>query len=270
MTEFRIERDSLGDLKVPSEALYGAQTQRAIENFPISGLTMPIAFVKSLVLVKKTAAITNSKLKLLSPTKAAAIVSACDEIIDGKHLEHFPVDVFQTGSGTSTNMNANEVIATLATNILGESVSPHDDVNMGQSSNDVIPTAIHVSAAIEVQRNLLPALQHLQGVIIDKASTLEHKIKTGRTHLMDAMPIRMSQELSGWAAQIAQAIRGLEFSCLALYGLAQGGTAVGTGINAHKDFARLFAKQLSHEAGLPFHPSSNFFASIGSQDVAVA
>ena len=260
----------MGELEVPATALYAAQTQRAVDNFSISALVMPQAFIKALALIKKNAAETNCDLDLMPKNVAQAIAAACEEIIDGQHLQHFPVDVFQTGSGTSTNMNANEVIAALASKKLGQSVDPNDDVNLGQSSNDVIPTAIHVSAALEIEQKLLPALQQLHTVIGNKASSLSSCVKTGRTHLMDAMPIRMSQELRGWATQIDQCINSIQFAQTGLLALAQGGTAVGTGINAHPDFAMQFAKKLSATTGLGFHPSSNFFASLGSQDVAVA
>ena len=191
MTEnYRIEKDSMGELEVPADALYGAQTQRAINNFPISGLTLPPAFIKTIALIKKTAAKVNMDLGELDATKGNAIIQAAQQIIDGQHQQHFPIDVFQTGSGTSTNMNVNEVLANLATHALGKTVSANDDVNRGQSSNDVIPTAIHVSAALECQKILLPALVHLAETIEQKAASLDNVTKTGRTHLMDAMPVR--------------------------------------------------------------------------------
>ncbi len=198
MTEFRTEKDSMGEVQVPSDALYGAQTQRAVENFPVSGLRMPRGFLLGLGLVKRACAEANAALGLLDAGKAQAIASAAQQIADGEHDAQFPVDVFQTGSGTSSNMNANEVIA----HATGESVHPNDDVNMSQSSNDVIPTTIHVSAAIAIHRQLLPALDHLHQVLTAKAESLDAQIKTGRTHLMDAMPIRLSQEVGAWASQI--------------------------------------------------------------------
>ncbi|MGZ8226758.1 MAG: class II fumarate hydratase [Methylococcaceae bacterium] len=270
MTEqYRIEKDSMGELQVPSTALYAAQTQRAINNFPISGLTMPPSFIKTVALIKKTAAAVNKDLGELDADKAQAIIAAAEQIIVGQHAEQFPIDVFQTGSGTSTNMNVNEVLASLASQIAGKTVSANDDVNMGQSSNDVIPTAIHVSAAIECQQKLLPGLLHLAETIEQKAATLVNVTKTGRTHLMDAMPVRMSQELGGWALQIRNGIDRINATLPRVYKLAQGGTAVGTGINAHTKFAEKFATVLSHETGLPFKPNNSFFESLSSQDAIV-
>ncbi|MGZ8136690.1 MAG: class II fumarate hydratase [Methylococcaceae bacterium] len=270
MTEqYRIEKDSMGELQVPSTALYAAQTQRAINNFPISGLTMPPSFIKTVALIKKTAAAVNKDLGELDADKAQAIIAAAEQIMEGQHVEQFPIDVFQTGSGTSTNMNVNEVLASLATQIAGKTVSANDDVNMGQSSNDVIPTAIHVSAAIECQQKLLPGLLHLAETIERKAATLDNVTKTGRTHLMDAMPVRMSQELGGWALQIRNGIDRINATLPRVYKLAQGGTAVGTGINAHPEFAEKFATVLSHETGLPFKPNNSFFESLSSQDAIV-
>jgi len=266
---YRIEKDSMGDLEVPIEALYGAQTQRAINNFPISGLTLPPAFIKTIALIKKTAAKVNSDLGELEPTRAEAIIQAAQQIMDGQHLHQFPVDVFQTGSGTSTNMNVNEVLANLATHILGTVVSANDDVNRGQSSNDVIPTAIHVSAALECQKKLLPHLRHLAETIEQKAASLDHITKTGRTHLMDAMPVRLSQEMGGWALQIRNGIDRINATLPRVYKLAQGGTAVGTGINAHPRFAAEFAKAISAETGFPFIPNDSFFESLSAQDAIV-
>jgi fumarate hydratase class II len=250
--DYRIEKDSMGELEVPKEALYGAQTQRAINNFPVSGLTLPPAFIRTIALIKKTAAKVNIGLGELEPAIGNAIIQASQQIMDGQHQHHFPVDVFQTGSGTSTNMNVNEVLANLATQIASCAVSANDDVNRGQSSNDVIPTAIHVSAAIECHKKLLPNLQHLVETIEQKASSLDDIIKTGRTHLMDAMPVRMSQEMGGWALQIRNGIDRINATMPRVYKLAQGGTAVGTGINAHPQFATQFALALSAETGLPF------------------
>ncbi|WP_394752098.1 class II fumarate hydratase [Crenothrix sp.] len=270
MTEhFRIEKDSMGELAVPTNALYAAQTQRAINNFPISGLTMPPAFIKTVALIKKTAASVNINLGELDAVTGHAIIQAVECIIAGQHAEQFPIDVFQTGSGTSTNMNVNEVLANLATKIAGKTVSANDDVNMGQSSNDVIPTAIHVSAALECHNRLLPALRHLAETIEHKATLVDDVIKTGRTHLMDAMPVRMSQELGGWALQIRNAIDRIHATLPRVYKLAQGGTAVGTGINAHPEFAKQFADLLSRETGLPFQPNESFFESLSTQDAIV-
>jgi len=270
MTEnYRLEKDSMGGLEVPKEALYGAQTQRAINNFPISGLTLPPAFIKTIALIKKTAAQVNMDLGELEPAPANAIIQAAQQIIDGQHQRQFPVDVFQTGSGTSTNMNVNEVLANLATHSLGKTVSANDDVNKGQSSNDVIPTAIHISAAIECQKKLLPGLFHLAETIEKKAASLDKVTKTGRTHLMDAMPVRMSQEMGGWALQIRNGIDRINATLPRVYKLAQGGTAVGTGINAHPRFAAEFALTLSAETGLPFKPNDSFFESLSAQDAIV-
>ena len=267
--KYRIETDSMGELEVPNEALYGAQTQRAINNFPISGLTLPPAFIKTIALIKKTAAKVNMDLGELEPLTGQAIIQAAQQIMDGQHQHQFPVDVFQTGSGTSTNMNVNEVLANLATQIAGCAVSANDDVNRGQSSNDVIPTAIHVSAAIECHKKLLPNLLHLAEIIEHKAGSVDHITKTGRTHLMDAMPVRMSQEMGGWALQIRNGIDRINATLPRVYKLAQGGTAVGTGINAHPKFAAEFAETLSNETGLPFKPNESFFESMSAQDTIV-
>jgi fumarate hydratase, class II len=266
---FRIEQDSMGELKVPVDALYAAQTQRAVENFPVSGLHMPPAFIQAVALVKSAAARVNQDLGLLDPGIAGAIQSAAGEILDGRHLEHFPIDVFQTGSGTSTNMNVNEVVATLATRVSGQKVSPNDHVNMGQSSNDTIPTAIHLSAAIECKNRLLPALDTLAAAIEKRADELDHVIKTGRTHLMDAMPITLGQELRGWAMQIRNGIDRIKAVQPRLYRIAQGGTAVGTGINAHPEFAGRVAAVLTECTGIPFIPNESFFESLSTQDAAV-
>ena len=265
----RIEKDSMGELAVASDALYGAQTQRAINNFPISGLTLPPAFIKTIALIKRTAAKVNIDLGELEPELGDAIIQAAQQIMDGQHQHQFPIDVFQTGSGTSTNMNVNEVLANLATQIAGCAVSANDDVNRGQSSNDVIPTAIHVSAAIECHKKLLPNLLHLAETIEQKACSLDYITKTGRTHLMDAMPVRMSQEMGGWALQIRNGIDRINATLPRIYKLAQGGTAVGTGINAHPRFAAQFALTLSEETGLPFKPNESFFESLSAQDAIV-
>lgn len=270
MTEYRIEKDSMGDIKVPTDAIYAAQTQRAVNNFPISGLSMPGVFIETLAQIKQAAAEVNVELGLLDKDVGSAISSAACEIAGGQHCEQFPVDVFQTGSGTSSNMNVNEVIASLASSRLKQPVNPNDDVNMGQSSNDVIPTAIHASAARLLESKLLPGLMHLHSTLKQKSTTLDGYVKTGRTHLMDAMPVRFSQELDGWAAQIHQGIERLQAIKPQLLRLAQGGTAVGTGINAHPEFSESFAVKLSEIMALEFQTSENFFASMGSQDVAVA
>ncbi len=266
---YRVERDSMGELKVPEQALWGAQTQRAVDNFPISGLRMPRAFIRALGLIKWAAAGANGELGLLPTVKARAIQSAALEVAGGTYDEQFPVDVFQTGSGTSSNMNANEVIAHLASKRGPNAIHPNDDVNMGQSSNDVVPTAIHVSAALVVAEELLPALRHLQETLEAKAHEMDGVVKTGRTHLMDAMPVRLGQELSGWASQIAHA-RARLTECLPRLGrLAQGGTAVGTGINAHPKFGAKVAVLLSEQTGLQFAPADNYFEAMSTQDTAV-
>lgn len=269
--KMRIEKDSMGELDVPEKALYGAQTQRAINNFPISGESLPEAFIRSLILIKAAAARANESLECLTPAVSKAIQNACDELLDRDNImQHFPVDVFQTGSGTSTNMNANEVIATLATAYNGSPVNPNDHVNFGQSSNDVIPSAIHVSATLELTGHLLPALTHLRDTIIAKGNALEGYTKTGRTHLMDAMPVRFDQTFHAWAAQLQDNIDNLHYLESKTTQLAQGGTAVGTGINADPKFAAAFAKELSDLTKVTFTPGKNFFALIGSQDTAVA
>jgi fumarate hydratase class II len=266
---FRVERDSMGELKVPADALWGAQTQRAVENFPISGLRLPRAFLRALGLVKWAAAEANARLELLAGDVADAIRAAALEVAEGKHDAQFPIDVFQTGSGTSTNMNANEVIAALASRRLGRPVHPNDDVNMSQSSNDVIPTAIHVSAALEVHEKLIPALEHLSATIERRAQELANVVTTGRTHLMDAVPITMGQQLGGWAAQVRSGIARVQACDPRILALAQGGTAVGTGINAHPRFAATFAEVLAQRTGLAFRPAGNFFEALSSQDAAV-
>jgi fumarate hydratase class II len=269
MADFRIEKDSMGEVKVPKDALYAAQTQRAVENFPISGLPIPRALIRALGIIKKTAADVNLALGLLDKKKHDAIVAAAEKVAAGKYDDHFPIDIFQTGSGTSSNMNANEVIANLASQTAGEKIHPNDHVNMGQSSNDVIPTAIHIAAYLETKEKLIPALQHLLKTIETKAAKHDHVVKTGRTHLMDAMPVRVSQEMSGWASQIKHGIERIQASLPRIAELAQGGTAVGTGINAHPEFADRFAKTLAKSTGVPFVKAANFFESLSTQDAAV-
>jgi fumarate hydratase class II len=266
---YRIEKDSLGEIPVPSSALYGAQTQRAVENFPVSGLTLPPRFIQAIALIKKIAAEVNAELGELEEARGAAIVEAAQEIIDGLHRDQFPIDVFQTGSGTSTNMNVNEVIASLANRKAGMEIHPNDHVNRGQSSNDVIPTAIHLSAALACHGNLLPALAHLAEAVETKAAALNGVVKTGRTHLMDALPLRMSQEMGAWALQIRNGRERIEAALVRIYRLAQGGTAVGTGINAHPEFAARFAAALRRDTGLPFSPNDSFFESLSCQDAGV-
>ncbi|RUO38857.1 aspartate ammonia-lyase [Aliidiomarina shirensis] len=267
---FRTERDSMGEIEVPDDALYGAQTQRALNNFNISGLTLPFAFIRAVALIKYCAAEANAELGLLASNKADAIMQAALEVFEGRWQNQFPVDVFQTGSGTSTNMNVNEVLATLAARASGLDIHPNDDVNLGQSSNDVIPTAIQLSAARRIHRKLIPAMQNLRNVIDEKAARLDHVVKTGRTHLMDAMPLTLGQELRTWSAQLEQAEQRLESLLPQLRSLPQGGTAIGTGINAHPDFARVFCESMSNFTEQPFTPAANKFAGIAGQDIAVA
>lgn len=250
MSKTRTERDSMGDIEVPADALYGAQTQRAIDNFGIGQQPMPVEFVRALIHIKSAAARSNAKLGCLPTQIAAAIGYACDSLLASDQLmKHFPVDVFQTGSGTSTNMNANEVIARLATEKLGDSVSPNDHVNFGQSSNDVIPSAIHVSASLAISQQLMPALENLKAIIDDKAQSLKHICKTGRTHLMDALPIRMDQSLSAWSAQIGYNLTQIKTIQSDIHHLALGGTAIGTGLNSHPDFSREVCQCLSEATG---------------------
>jgi fumarate hydratase class II len=267
--KYRIEHDSMGELQVPQDALWGAQTQRAVENFPISGLSMPRQFIAALGLVKWAAAGANAELGLLKSDVAVAVQKAALEVADGQHDAHFPIDVFQTGSGTSSNMNANEVIAHLATGKLGDEVHPNDHVNMSQSSNDVIPTCVHVSAALTIHQQLLPALEHLGGTLETRADELRDVVKTGRTHLMDAMPVTIGQELDGWRSQIEHGGERIRGSLKRLVCLAQGGTAVGTGINAHPNFGEKVAVLLSEHTGVKFAPAASNFEALSSQDTAV-
>ncbi len=266
----RIEKDSLGEVRVPAHALYMAQTQRAIENFSVSGLRFGRSFIRALGIIKSAAAAVNAELGLLDAALASAIAKAGSEVAEGQHDEHFPVDIFQTGSATSTNMNANEVIATRARQITGApAVHPNDHVNMCQSSNDVIPATIHLAAMMELQEKLLPSLNHLHDELLGKAQDSDDVVKTGRTHLMDAMPIRLSQQIGGWAAQIRQCIDRLTATLPRLSQLALGGTAVGTGINAHREFGARVAAQISLKTGFTFVESANHFAAQSAQDTAV-
>ncbi|MET3654245.1 class II fumarate hydratase [Dyella japonica] len=268
MSQFRIEHDSMGELKVPAKALYGAQTQRAVDNFPISGMRLPRSFIRSLGLVKAAAADANFLLGHLKKNQAHAIRKAALAVAQGEYDDQFPIDVFQTGSGTSTNMNANEVIAHLASKAGGR-IHPNDHVNYGQSSNDVIPTAIHVSATLTTSEQLLPALKHLKRTIDRRARELRNVPKTGRTHLMDAMPVTFGQELSGWAAQIGSAIERIEDSLKRMRRLPLGGTAVGTGINADPKFGAAVARELKKLSGVRFDSAENFFEGMAAQDAAV-
>jgi len=262
-------KDSMGELEVPASVFYGAQTQRAINNFPVSGLHMPAEFISALGLIKQTAAQVNMDLGLLDADVGNAIVAAAGQVAENKLDAQFPIDIFQTGSGTSSNMNANEVIAHLASQQAGEPVSANDHVNMAQSSNDTIPTAIHLSAVLAVHHSLVPALEHLATAIRDKAGQVDSYVKTGRTHLMDAMPVRMSQEMGAWALQVSNGVDRLHAVWPRLQRIAQGGTAVGTGVNAHPEFAGRFARRLSYTTGLEFRPNDSFFESLASMDAAV-
>lgn len=270
MSKFRLEHDSMGDIQVPVTALYGAQTQRALDNFAISDLTMPLRFIQAVVHLKKAAAMSNRQLGLLDENLAESIIRACDTLLAGHHMDQFPVDVFQTGSGTSTNMNVNEVIAHLASEIAGKKVHANDHVNMSQSSNDVIPSAIHLSAALALKQQLFPALEELHTCLLGKAEALTTVVKTGRTHLMDAMPLTFGQELSGWASQIEANYLRLQMALPQLLRLAIGGTAVGTGINAHPEFSATLCEHLSVATGLAFMAGDNYFALMSAQDTAVA
>lgn len=268
MTKFRIEKDSMGELQVPADALYGAQTQRAVNNFPISGLTMPREFIRALGLIKESAALVNNSLGHMDDDVSKAVVNAAQKIQSGDFDKHFPIDVFQTGSGTSSNMNCNEVISHLATTD-ELNIHPNDHVNMGQSSNDVIPTAIAVSAVLNVREKLLPALKHIEEVCRIKGKELEGIVKTGRTHLMDAMPVTFTQELNTWADLISRNHQRISAATKRLSYLAQGGTAVGTGINADERFGVKFAEQLHAKTNSSFFSMDNKFEGIGSQDCVV-
>jgi fumarate hydratase class II len=269
MSGFRIEKDSMGEVRVPEHALYGAQTQRAVDNFPVSGLTLPAAFIRAIAQVKSACAEVNREVGDLDAKLAEAIIAAAQTLVAGQHADQFPIDVFQTGSATSTNMNANEVIARLASQASGAKVHANDHVNMGQSSNDVIPTTIHVSAALEVTAKLLPALAHLKKTLNQRAAECDGVVLTGRTHLMDAMPIRLSQEIGGWSAQIGLGMNRIQSTLPRLGMLALGGTAVGTGINARADFGERVAKVLSQRTGVAFSSNPNKFEALSAQDAAV-
>ncbi|MCW8889187.1 MAG: class II fumarate hydratase [Sedimenticola sp.] len=267
-TRYRQVQDSMGELKVPADALYGAQTQRAINNFSISDLRLPQRFIHAGILIKQAAAEVNRDLKLLAPDKAAAIIAATDSLLTDLPMAQFPVDVFQTGSATSTNMNINEVIAQLASRE-GVDIHPNDHVNLCQSSNDVIPSMIHLSAAIALKQQLLPALESLAGTITQRIATLDAVCKTGRTHLMDAMPIRMSQELSAWSHLVRENMARIQDTEIRLHQLMLGGTAVGTGINAHPDFPARIAQRLSQQTGLTLSIPNTLITDLSNQSTAV-
>jgi fumarate hydratase class II len=269
--EYRVERDSLGEMRVPEDAYWGAQTQRAVENFPISGITFGRRFVRALGVVKKAAARANADLGLVPEAKAEAIVEAAEEVIAGEHDDQFPVDVFQTGSGTSSNMNANEVIANRATEIHGgemgsRGIHPNDHVNFGQSSNDVIPTAMHVAALEAVERDLLPALGTLADALDAKAEEFDDVVKTGRTHLQDATPVRLGQEFGGYRSQVEKGVTRVENTREHLSELALGGTAVGTGLNTHPEFPAKAAAYVSEETGIGFREADDHFQAQAAHD----
>ena len=269
MADFRTEHDSMGEVQVPAEALWRAQTQRAVENFPISGSTLEDAHVQAIAHVKAAAAKVNADLGVVDKDMAEAIIAAADEIVAGKHLDHFPVDVFQTGSGTSSNMNMNEVLATLATRGLGRDVHPNDHVNASQSSNDTFPTSIHVAAVTSTTRDLVPALDHLARVLEHKAREFADVVKAGRTHLMDATPVMLGQEFSGYAAAIRLGIERLEAALPRVAELPLGGTAVGTGINTPEGFASQVIEELTRRTGLLFSEARNHFEAQGARDALV-
>ena len=267
---YRIEKDSLGEMKVPEDALYGAQTQRAVENFPISGQLFGRRFIEALGLIKKSAAETNAELGILDEKIAESVAIAAAEVAEGKWDNQFIVDIYQTGSGTSTNMNMNEVVACRASEFPGEKVHPNDHVNFGQSSNDVIPTAIHVSAKVSIEEELLPALEHLSAALTEKANLFDEIIKSGRTHLMDATPVRLGQEFSGYAAQVTKGIDRVRSASTELEELALGGTATGTGINTHPDFAKKVISRIADATGIAFREADDHFEAQGAKDAAVS
>ncbi|MEW5765694.1 MAG: class II fumarate hydratase [Acidobacteriota bacterium] len=276
MTEHRVEKDSLGEVRVPAEAMWGAQTQRAVENFPVSGQGIPRGMIRAFGRIKRAYALENRARGALAPDLAEAVARAATEVLEGLWDDHFPVDVFQTGSGTSSNMNANEVIANRAIEILGGArgsktpVHPNDHVNMGQSSNDVVPSAIHLAAAEAVTTNLLPALEGLARALADKAEAFDPIVKIGRTHLMDAVPVRLGQEFSGYAQQVRNAARRVEAALPSVCELALGGTAVGTGLNAPPGLAGAVILRLAEETGLPLRQAPNLFEALAARDALVA
>jgi fumarate hydratase class II len=265
--EYRIEHDTMGEVRVPKDALWQAQTQRAVENFPISGTTIEPALIRALARIKGAAAAVNAELGVLDRTVAEAIAAAAAEVVDGQHDDEFPIDVFQTGSGTSSNMNANEVLATLAASRLGSAtVHPNDHVNASQSSNDVFPSAIHLAATESVATNLVPALDHLASTLEAKAAGWRDVVKSGRTHLMDATPVTLGQEFSGYAAQVRYGIERLQATLPRLAELPLGGTAVGTGINTPAGFPRLVIQRLARDTGLALTEARNHFEAQGARD----
>jgi fumarate hydratase class II len=267
--EFRIEHDSMGEVRVPKEAKYQAQTQRAVENFPISGTTIERSLISALAAIKGAAALENARLKIIDKKTADAIHSAAQEVAEGKWDREFPIDVFQTGSGTSSNMNMNEVLATLATERLGQKVHPNDHVNASQSSNDVFPSAIHLAAASEIRKNLIPALDHLAKAFRKKSRQFKSVVKSGRTHLMDATPVTLGQEFAGYAAAVEHGVERLEACLPRVAELPLGGTAVGTGINAPKSFAPRVIKRIAEERDLPLTEARDHFEAQGARDALV-
>ena len=267
--EYRIEHDTMGEVRVPLNALYAAQTQRAVENFPISGTTLERAHIAALAQIKKSAALANAKLNVLKPEIAKAIADAADAVIEGKHDGEFPVDIFQTGSGTSSNMNMNEVLATLATKLLGDTVHPNDHVNASQSSNDVFPTSVHVAVTSALIHDLIPALEHLAKALETKAKLWATVVKAGRTHLMDATPVTLGQEFGGYAAQIRYAIERVQATIVRVAEVPLGGTAVGTGINTPKGFPQEVIRLLADETKLPITEARDHFEAQGARDALV-
>ena len=273
--EYRLESDSFGQIKVPADKYYGAQTARSLENFKIGGESFPLDFIHALALVKKAAARANMELGVLDGKKAQAIIQAADEVLSGKFDAHFPLVIWQTGSGTQTNMNMNEVLGNRASEIMGGAlgskspVHPNDDVNKGQSSNDIFPTAMHAASAVAVHEKLIPALRVLYRVFLEKTEAFKDVVKIGRTHLMDATPLTLGQEFSGYAQQIANAVDRLEAVMPRLLQLAIGGTAVGTGLNTHKDFSKAASKHISSMTMLSFRPADNTFEAMAAHDAMV-
>lgn len=275
MSDYRIEKDSMGEIKVPADAYYGAQTQRAVNNFPISGFIFPEQFIQALGYIKKTAATVNNDLGKLDKDIAKYVIAASEEVIDGKFDDHFPIDIYQTGSGTSTNMNANEVISKRANELAKKDskddikIHPNDHVNYGQSSNDVIPTAIRISAYLMAQNKLIPSLNHLKETFLKRGDELKDIVKTGRTHLMDAMPVTFGQVFGGYARQMQLGVDRVDSAMIRLGELPQGGTAVGTGLNTHPEFGKKFAAQISEFTGGKFKETENHFEAQGTVDTLV-
>lgn len=266
---YRIEKDSLGEMKVPQDAMYGAQTQRAVENFPISGQRFGRRFIEALGVIKRAAARTNAELGVLDGDIAEAVAHAAEEVAEGRWDDQFVLDVYQTGSGTSTNMNTNEVVAHRASEIAGRSIHPNDHVNFGQSSNDVIPTAIHVAARVAIEKELIPALEHLHAALAEKAEAFDGIVKSGRTHLMDATPVRLGQEFGGYATQVSKGVERVRRAAEELEELALGGTATGTGINTHRDFPGKVAARIAEETGIAFREADDHFEAQAAKDAAV-